>query len=335
LGEDITLPAAEKPTVIGAGTPETMERLLIDLPAAPKGPTVYVVSETPGDPGFRSLIASGITALGAGPCDIADIVIGPDPSPADRAAILQFLQDEYNARGAFIFGHATEFFHERADGYDSRDEACRRLGEVGVIVRAPGELRATAPRLAAATAAAQAVLPARTAELLILGAGPDARAFAAAVASGAAGARPAKITLSSIDAKDLAEVRKRLTGDGQALPVEIRHVENAGEHDRLLALMPPGSAIVSAHDDPTASPVGAAALFPHQSTVCDLLAPLGASRLLAEAARPRAASELVIHDSTPYRTERAFAILHKMFGAEASDRQEAALRKAIEKHLAN
>jgi hypothetical protein len=308
---------------------------VISLPAPPKGPTAYVVTEPPESPQFRDLIAACAKALGAGSCDVVDIAIGPDAGAADRAALLQFLQDEYNALGAFIVGQTGAFYDDRSDGYDTVDETSHLLGEVGVIVRRPGELRAMAPRFAAAAATADALLPADTSELLILGADAHARAFAAAVGSGRTVARPAKITLSSTDAKELTEARQRLAAGTSNAPVEIRHVDNAGEHDRLLALMPPKCAIVNTNPVSTASPVGGAALFPAQSTVCDLAAPFGQSGFLSEAVRQRAGAELTLHDHATYRKQRALAIMRAMFGTDAGERQEAALLKVVDAHFAS
>jgi len=307
---------------------------MVAIPESPKGPTVYVVGERPIDPQFRSLIELGMTSLKIEPCAIEDLQTAPDVSAADRGAILEFLQDEYNARGAFIAGQSPQFLDEASDAYDAIDDACLLLGEVGVVVREPGRLRATAPRLAAAVRTANRILPDDTQELLILGAGPDARAVAAAISTGACKARPKKVTIASTDAKGLADVRQHIEGRVDNVELEIRHVESHMEHDRLLALMPPHSAVINASQAEYGNnaAVGDAALFPAQSVVCDLLAPAGKSRILAEAVQQRGASELTIHDGRIYTLERRVAILQTMFGADASDTQLSALRKGVENH---
>lgn len=306
---------------------------MVAIPESPKGPTVYVVGERPIEPDFRSLIERGMKSLKIEACAIENLQTTPDVSAADRGAILEFLQDEYNARGAFVAGQASQFLDEASDAYDEIDDACLLLGEVGVIARRPGRLRAAAPRLEAAMRTMDRMLPADTAELLIFGAGPDARAVAAAVSLGNCNARPKKVTIASTDAKGLADVRQRIEGRTRQGELEVRHVESHLEHDRLLALMPPGSAVINASQAEYGgnAAVGDAALFPAQSTVCDLLAPAGKSRLLAEAVQQRSASELTLHDRRIYTLERRIAILQAMFGAEAQDSQLSALRKNIEK----
>ena len=306
---------------------------MVTIPTSPKGPTIYVVGEQPADTQFRSLIELGAKTLDGGSVAIEDLTTAPDVSAAERAAILEFLQDEYNARGAFIAGQAPHFLDESSDAYDEMDDACQLLGEVGVIVRRPGTLRAAAPRLQAVTRAIDRILPDVTQEILIFGAGPDARAVAAVVAMGACKARPQKVTIASTDAKGLADVRQRIENRVLHGELEIRHVESPTEHDRLLALMPPRSAVIDASQNEYGvnAAVGSAALFPSQSVVCDLLSPAGKSRLLAEAVQQRGASELTIHDSRIYMLERRVAILETMFGTEATDPQLAALRKHVEK----
>jgi len=306
---------------------------MVTMPTSPKGPTVYVVGERTGDAVLRSLIDIALKTLKAGPCAVEDLQTAPDVSADDRGAILEFLQDEYNARGAFITGLADQFLDEASDAYDDIDDACRLLGEVGVVVRRPGQLRAAAPRLEAATRALDRILPKDTSELLILGAGPDARAVAAAITMGACAARPSKVTIASTDAKGLADVRQRIADQVLQGELEIRHVESPAEHDRLLALMPPRSAVIDASQSEYGAnaAVGSAALFPAQSIVCDMLSPAGKSRILAEAVQQRSASELTIHDGRIYTLERRVAILQTMFADDATDAQHGALRKALEK----
>ena len=305
---------------------------MVTIPTSPKGPTVYVVGERPVDAPFRSLIETALNTLNVGPCDIGNVLTAPDVSSSDRGAILEFLQDEYNARGAFIAGLASQFLDEASDAYDEIDDACLLLGEVGVVVRRPGYLRAAAPRLEAATKAIDRILPGDTPELLILGAGLDARAVAAAVAMVACNARPQKVTIASTDAKGLADVRQRIESRVNQGELEIRHVESPTEHDQLLALMPPRSAVIDASQREYGinAAVGSAALFPPQSVICDLLSPAGKSRILAEAVQQRSASELTIHDGRIYTLERRVAMMQTMFGTEATDAQLSALRKSIE-----
>ncbi len=304
---------------------------MVSLPKAPESPTVYVIVERECESGFRAAIGAGIMALGRGPCAIEDMPVGPAPSPDDRAQILEFLQDSYNAVGAFVAGQSPAFFDERPDAYDDIDDACTLLGEVGVIVRVPGALRATAPRLAAATRAADRILPKSTREVLVFGSGPDARALAAALGSGATHAKPAKITLAGNNATGLAMARQY---PGDALPdglLEIRHIGSTAENDRLLALMPPGSAVVRAidEDDERETGVGAASLYPEGSVIWDMLSPATGSPFLASAVRQRDADNLTLSDRTAYHEERRFAVLETMFGAEASDAAKKKLRKAI------
>jgi hypothetical protein len=79
------------------------------LPTSPKGPTVYVVTNTSAADAELQLIEAGIAALGCGPCEIEILPVGPALSESDRSAIHEFLQDTYNAHGAFIFGPDVAF----------------------------------------------------------------------------------------------------------------------------------------------------------------------------------------------------------------------------------
>ena len=176
------------------------------------------------------------------------------------------------------------------------------------------------PRLRAAAETLNRLLPKDTKMVLIPGAGLDAWAVAAALSTGACDARPHKVTIGSTDAKGLADVRQRIETRVEQGSLEVRHMVGPAEYDRLLALMPPRSAVIGASigEYGTGMASAGAALFPTGSIVCDLLLPAGKSRILAEAVQQRDAAELVIHDSRVYTTERRIAILEAMFGADAT-----------------
>ena len=305
---------------------------MVTLPTSPKGPTVYVVTNTSAADAELQLIEAGIAALGCGPCEIEILPVGPALSESDRSAIHEFLQDTYNAHGAFIFGPDVAFFDETEAVYDVVDEACQVLGEVGLIVRNPGELRAAAPRLLAAVRATNRILPAKTSEVLILGAGPDARALAAALSRGMCGAKPEKITLASTDAAGLTIARNRLTENLPEGRLEIGHVDSASELDRLLALLPPDSAIVRSVNarETDISVTDSAVLFPTGAVIWDFLTPAAQSRFLAAAVPQRKTSTLTLSDGTAYSEESGIVALETMFGDEASDKALIRLREAIQ-----
>ena len=300
----------------------------VSLPTSPGAPTVYLITETVTDPDIHALEETSIKALGVDPCAIENLPVGPCLNEADPARILKFLRDAYNARGAFIIGHAASFFDELPGAYEHRDAASELLGEVGVIQRVPGALNALAPRLSAANR----VLPAKTTEVLIFGAGPDARALAAALAGEMCNAQPVKVTLASSDAAGLNVARKLLGQDIPQHRLELRHVESSSEHDRQLALLPPDSAVVRAlgEREPDTSLAGSAALFPMGAVIWDMMASANDSRFLASAVRQRKAAQLTLSDQTAYAAERGIAELEAMFGQEASAAKQAKLHKAIE-----
>lgn len=304
---------------------------MFTLPPSPESPTVYLITETAIDSGARGLLETGIRALGAGPCAIEILPVGPRPGARDRAEILEFLQDAYNARGAFVIGPAQAFFDDAPGTYDVIEAACHLLGEVGIIRRVPGALHAGAPRLTACTRAANRILPARTTEVLILGAGPDARALAATLASDMCNARPAKVTLASNNAHGLNIARHRLQDATAQSRLEIRHVESVSEYDRLLALLPPDSAVIQAigpaEGDMTQA--GSATLFPMGSVIWDTQTDASGSRFLVAAMRQRDAARLTLSDQTAFRIERDIAILEALFGETGDETIKVKLRETM------
>jgi len=304
---------------------------MVSLPTSPEGPTVYAIVSRQSDPALHALTEAGVAALGADACTMIDLPVGPTPSEADRLQVLEFLQDSYNARGAFVVEPARAFFDGRTDAFDAMDDACRLLGEVGAIVRRPGALQAAAPRLKAAMRAADRILPAEITEVLVFGAGADARALAAALGCGMCAARPAKVILARNHAAGLNLARQHLLNKVSASELEIRHIENPTENDRLLALLPPGSAIVRAPsaNEQTAMLSGSASLYPTGAVIWDMLSPATASAFLGSAVRQREAAGLKLSDGSAYREERRVAMMETMFGAEAGDDDLAKLRAAV------
>jgi shikimate 5-dehydrogenase len=304
---------------------------VVTLPPSPESPTVYLITETAIDSGARDLLETGIAALAAGPCAIENLTVGPSLGERDRAEILEFLQDAYNARGALVIGPAQAFFDDAPGTYDEIEAACHLLGEVGIIRRVPGALHAAAPRLTACTRAANRILPAETTEVLILGAGPDARALAAALASNMCHALPAKVTLASNNALGLNIARHRLKDATAESRLEIRHVQSVSEYDRLLALLPPDSAVIQALGPTEAdmTQAGSATLFPMGSVIWDTRSDASKSRFLAAAVRQRDAARLTLSDQTAFRTERDIAILEALFAEPGDETMQTKLRKAI------
>lgn len=304
---------------------------VITLPPSPERPTVYVISEQTIDSTLRTLIEKGLGALRADQCEIETILLGPTSRPQEREQIFEFLQDAYNARGAFVVSHASEFFSDANTHFDVVDQNCGTLGEVGAIVRSPGQLRAMAPRLTAAIRATDKTLPADTTEALIFGAGPDARALARALSGHMTKAKPTKITLASTDAAGLHVARQRLTVDLPDGRLEIRHLDRPAEYDRQLALLPPNSVVVRAPslNEVDLGATGSATLFPLNAVIWDLLGEASQSRFLTAAVPQRKAARLTLVDTHAYATERRFANLEAMFGADATERDLARLREVV------
>lgn len=304
---------------------------MITLPPSPEGPTVYVISEQTVGTTLQNLIENGLGALRADHCAIETILLSPTTTSQERAQIFEFLQDTYNARGAFIVGHTSEFHDDASTHFDIVDQSCETLGEVGVIARSPGELHAKAPRLTAAIRAADRTLPAETTEVLIFGAGPDARALAAVLSRHMTKAKPAKVTLASTDAAGLHVARQRLTVELPEGRLEIRHLDQPAEYDRQLALLPPNSAVVRAlsPNEVDLGAAGSATLFPLDAVIWDLLSMSSQSRFLTAAVPQRKAARLTLSDTRAYTTERGIAILEAMFGKDANEDDLARLRKVV------
>jgi shikimate dehydrogenase len=195
-----------------------------------------------------------------------DLPVGA-PRERYRAAVTRLKADP-DVVGALVTTHKIDLLRAAEDLFDELDDNARRLGEVSCIARRGGRLLGWAKDSITAGRALEAVTPPG-----YFGAGGHALCLGAGGAGGAiverllrAGPPPARIVVTDRS----PERAGRLGGDPR---VETMVVEDAREHDRLLAALPARSLVVNATGmgkDLPGSPLTAAARFPERSAVWEL-----------------------------------------------------------------
>ena len=265
---------------------------------------------------------------------IVPVAAAAEPDAAGYRSFVDFLRDEYHAVGAIMVSHAAALFEHTRHLFDELEGDAALLGEIGVVVRAPGTLTGLAPAKRAARQAYEHVFGSKSdpEEALIIGATGPARALALALSDVAGESGHRRVTLTMPDGKSMTDMRQRIADLPEEKRPTLHHIESPLEHDRLVTLLPPGSLVVDATgptDENTASPVGEAALFPHDGLVWDLNAVGISSPFLDKAREQRRARGLRLADGPAFHQIQWIAATAAVFGASPKPADVKRMRKQI------
>ena len=218
---------------------------------------MYFLGVTTGQSSIHRIFPQWTALAGVEGAALHGIDIALDAPPERYRAAIRAILEDPNAAGGLVTTHKVSVFQHARDLFTTFDPDAGKLGEVNCIVRRPGVLAGLATDTFTAGLALREILGAgpRPPAALILGAGGAAVALSAVLFRGHA---PDFVILTDISAGRLEHVRP-LT------PARCELVTSGADHDRLLALMPPGSLIVNATGmgkDRPGSPLTPLARFP-------------------------------------------------------------------------
>ena len=215
-----------------------MSRYLPDLPAPPAKPTVYIVGAAALPDAYANVVPKWARRFGHRSTKFESVDLGPESDTAACQKFIEFMRDEYHAVGAIMITHAAALFDGARHQLDECDGDAELLGEVGVVLRAPGTLHGLAPATSAALRAYHYTFGADSAPpaVLIIGANSSARALALALSNAAGDGAPRQVTLTTLDGKSMTDMRQRVAELPEARRPVLRHIESQLEHDRLVTL---------------------------------------------------------------------------------------------------
>ena len=292
---------------------------LVDLPAPPTKPTVFIVGTQPLPEALLAVYPKWARRFGHRSTAIVPVTALPEANAAAYQRFIEFLRDEYHAVGAVLMSQASPLFEHTRQLFDAFDDDAELLGEIGVAVRSPGKLSALAPAKSAAQLAYEHTFggDSDSAEALIIGATGPARALALALSSSAGNSGPRRVCLTTLDGKSMTDMRQRIAELPEDRRPTLRHIESQSEHDRLVTLLPPGSLVVNATgpaEEAAPSPVGSAALFPKNGLVWDLDAVGISSPFLDKARQQRRERGLRLADGLLFHRYQWLTAAAAVFG---------------------
>lgn len=307
---------------------------MVDFPASPTKPTVYLVGTQPLPAALLDAYPKWARRFGHRSSAIVPVAAPSEADGDGYERFVEFLRDEYNAVGAVMVSHASTLFEHTRQLFDALDDDSGLLGEVGVAVRAPGTLSALAPAKSAAQHAYEYTFgkDSDPPEVLIIGATGPARALALALSTTADKSSPRRVCLTTLDGKSMTDMRQRIAELPEDKRPVLRHIESQLEHDRLVTLLPPGSLVVNATgpvDADTPSPVGSAALFPVNGLVWDLDAVGISSPFLDKARQQRRERNLRLADGPVFYKFQWLTAAAAVFGAEPDGTETKRMLKQI------
>jgi shikimate 5-dehydrogenase len=228
--------------------------------------------------------------------------------PGVYREIVSHIKADPLARGGLVTTHKLDLLAACRDLFDDLDPNAELCAEVSCIAKGDGRLEGYAKDPISSGQTWQTFIPpghfGRTgAEVLCLGSGGAAVATSVFLANRPESAdRPACFTLVDVSSERLdhaREIQERLHTD-----LKFRYVLNAdaGENDRLMASLPPGSVVINATGmgkDRPGSPITDAGVFPQGGYVWEFNY-RGELGFLHQARRQASARSLVIEDGWVY-----------------------------------
>jgi shikimate dehydrogenase len=263
------------------------------------------------------------------------------PREAYRS-IVRSIREEGETVGALVTTHKMDLLAAARDLFDSLDPYAEAFREVSGIAKRGGRLHGSAKDPFSSGLALEHFLPAGhwrehpEAEALILGAGGAGLALSAYLMRPEHGGnRPARITLSDVNARNLEtcrEVHGRLER-----AAELRYVElGAGNtNDRLLAGLPPGSLVVNATGlgkDRPGSPLAGEGPFPMDGFAWEFNY-RGELEFLRQARLQEISRRLTVEDGLVYFIFGWALVIGEVFARELSPEDRAALCRATHEAL--
>ena len=261
-------------------------------------------------------------ALGLGP-DVElvgrDIPVGA--APADYRSAVAELERDPGAVGALVTTHKIDVYQAAGDLFDRVDELADLCGEVSCIAKRDGQLLGWAKDPIAAGRSLERVLEARyfrdgAGDVLCMGAGGSGTAIALyLLARRPDGDRPSRLVVTDRSHERLDRLEATLARVESDTAVELLHVDGTGEHESLLAQLPPRSLVVNATGmgkDLPGSPLSDAAAFPERAVVWELNY-RGALEFLHQARAQAAGRHLRVEDGWTYFIHGWTSVMEEVF----------------------
>lgn len=242
-------------------------------------PTLLFIGVTTSQSSIMKVFPEWARHLGLQGASIAGLDLKLHDRPGRYREAVSFLKSEPNAAGALVTTHKLDLFAACRDMFDEIDSHARLMSEVSCLSKRKGGLACFAKDPAAAGLALGGFVPeghfaCTGSDAFCMGAGGSAIAITWNLMRKERGAdRPARIIVSNRSEARLEHIRNVHRRTGSDVPVEYVHAPRAGDNDRALAGLKPGSLVVNATGlgkDAPGSPLTSAALFPEAALAWDL-----------------------------------------------------------------
>jgi shikimate 5-dehydrogenase len=241
-------------------------------------PTMYFIGVSTAQSSIMKIFPEWARVLGLGDAVLRGIDFPLHAEPAAYRQAVEFIKNDPLSLGALVTTHKIDLFNACRDLFDDIDPHAKRLGEASSISKNDSGLAAHAKDPISSGLAIESFLPENHwnktgAEVFILGAGGAAVAISWYLLQKSPAGRPSRMTVCDRKPGHLTEIERLHRQFGYELPVEYVLSKEAGQNDRIISGLKPGSLVINATGmgkDLPGSPVTNRAIFPENGLAWEL-----------------------------------------------------------------
>jgi shikimate 5-dehydrogenase len=285
-----------------------------------EAPTIHFVGVSTSQSSIMRVFPEWATELGIGKAAIHGIDLPLNAPPESYRAVVNFIRDDRQSRGALVTTHKIDLFRAAWDQFDELDWFANAMHEVSSISKRNGKLIGQAKDPVSAGRTLCSMLAEN------LWSGEEGQVFC--IGSGGAGVaitwfllkgehrlgRPQRIIVSDVSPGRLDHLQRLV--DSQQL--ETRLVKAAEENNAIMQALAPRSLIINATGlgkDRPGSPITDGTVFPSEAIVWELNY-RGALDFLRQARRQSESSKLRIYDGWDYFIHGWTGVISDVFAIE-------------------
>jgi len=240
----------------------------MDLDPATR-PTFYFIGVTTGKSSIMKVFPAWAEHLGLGDCRIRGVDCKWHDEPEVYRAVVSFLRNDKLSLGALVTTHKLDLLKASRDLFDELDPYARQLDEVSCIFKRNGRFCGHAKDPIAAGLSLDAIVDSdywrKGAEIGLLGAGGSSLALTIHLMRQAEGGSPSRIHVTDRSPGRLKAMQHVHASMDCPIPVEYHLCPDAGDNDKVVNILKPGSMVINATGlgkDAPGSPLTDAARFP-------------------------------------------------------------------------
>lgn len=301
-------------------------------------PTMYFIGVSTGQSAIMRLFPLWTEVLGLDHAQLVGIDLPLHAGPEQYRQVIAQIKDDPLSLGGLVTTHKIDLLQATTDMFDTLDRYAQLCHEVSCIAKYDGRLVGYARDPITSGQALQHILgqgywSQHGGHILCLGAGGSGTAITANLLTQPdSGDRPTRLVIVSRNQPALDRLRTIVQQLPPAFEIDYVLNEDPRENDRLMAALPPGSAVINATGmgkDRPGSPITDAGIFPLHGLAWELNY-RGELKFLHQALAQREQRQLNVQDGWDYFVISWISHIAAVFNVEVTPAQFAELAERAE-----